>query len=115
VIQKPSSTVVSARSVDDLVKAMAASRVSKSQMSCLVAEIDKRVNALLTRPSRTGGPNRGSMPPTSKHARAGGSVSMAATIAVGVNTEPATLPGALDAPSAGPSGAHAAACRDRHD
>jgi putative transposase len=41
---------VSTRSVDDLVKAMGASGVSKSQVSRLVEEIDGRVNAFLGRP-----------------------------------------------------------------
>ena len=41
---------VSTRAVDDLVKAMGASGVSKSQVSRLVGEIDERVNAFLGRP-----------------------------------------------------------------
>ena len=41
---------VSTRSVDDLVKAMGAGGMSKSQVSRLCAEIDERVNAFLTRP-----------------------------------------------------------------
>jgi putative transposase len=41
---------VSTRSVDELVKAMGASGVSKSQVSRLVDEIDERVNAFLARP-----------------------------------------------------------------
>src|SRR3984885_8893742 len=41
---------VSTRSLDDLVKAMGASGVSKSQVSRLVEEIDGRVNAFLARP-----------------------------------------------------------------
>lgn len=50
VIQEAYVHGVSTRSVDDLVKAMGASGVSKSQVSRLVAEIDERVNAFLTRP-----------------------------------------------------------------
>jgi len=50
VIQEAYLHGVSTRSVDDLVKAMGASGVSKSQVSRLVAEIDERVNAFLTRP-----------------------------------------------------------------
>lgn len=41
---------VSTRSVDDLVKAMGAGGMSRSQVSRLCAEIDERVNAFLTRP-----------------------------------------------------------------
>ncbi len=50
VIQEAYVHGISTRSVDDLVKAMGASGVSKSQVSRLVAEIDERVNAFLTRP-----------------------------------------------------------------
>ncbi len=50
VIQEAYVHGVSTRSVDDLVKAMGASGVSKSQVSRLVAEIDERVNAFLTLP-----------------------------------------------------------------
>ena len=41
---------VSTRSVDDLVKAMGMSGISKSQVSRLCAEIDERVGAFLNRP-----------------------------------------------------------------
>src|ERR1700755_2603808 len=50
VIQEAYVHGVSTRSVDDLVRAMGASGVSKSQVSRLVEEIDERVNAFLTRP-----------------------------------------------------------------
>jgi transposase-like protein len=40
---------ISTRSVDDLVKAMGMSGVSKSQVSWLCEEIDQRVNAFLAR------------------------------------------------------------------
>jgi putative transposase len=50
VIQEAYVHGVSTRSVDDLVKAMGASGVSKSQVSRLVEEIDGRVNAFLGRP-----------------------------------------------------------------
>ena len=49
-IQEACVDGVSTRPVDDLVKAMGTSGVSKSQVSRLVAEIDERVNAILTRP-----------------------------------------------------------------
>ena len=41
---------ISTRSVDDLVKAMGAGCMFKSQVSRLCSEIDERVNAFLTRP-----------------------------------------------------------------
>ena len=41
---------VSTRSVDDLVKAMGMTGISKSQVSRLCAEIDERVKAFLDRP-----------------------------------------------------------------
>ena len=50
VIQEAYVHGISTRSVDDLVKAMGAGGMSKSQVSRLCAEIDKRVNAFLTRP-----------------------------------------------------------------
>ena len=50
VIQEAYVHGVSTRSVDDLVKAMGAGGMSKSQVSRLCAEIDTRVNAFLSRP-----------------------------------------------------------------
>jgi len=50
VIQEAYVNGVSTRSVDDLVKAMGAGGMSKSQVSRLCAEIDARVNAFLSRP-----------------------------------------------------------------
>ena len=50
VIQEAYVHGVSTRSVDDLVKAMGAGGMSKSQVSRLCADIDERVNAFLTRP-----------------------------------------------------------------
>jgi transposase-like protein len=50
VIQEAYVHGVSTRAVDDLVKAMGGSGVSKSQVSRLCAEIDARVNAFLSRP-----------------------------------------------------------------
>ena len=41
---------VSTRSVDELVKAMGMTGISKSQVSRLCADIDERVTAFLTRP-----------------------------------------------------------------
>ena len=50
VIQEAYIQGVSTRSVDDLVKAMGGSGVSKSQVSRLCEEIDVRVKAFLNRP-----------------------------------------------------------------
>jgi putative transposase len=50
VIQEAYVHGVSTRAVDDLVKAMGAGGMSKSQVSRLCAEIDERVNAFLERP-----------------------------------------------------------------
>ncbi len=50
VIQEAYVHGVSTRAVDDLVQAMGASGVSKSQVSRLCGEIDERVNAFLSRP-----------------------------------------------------------------
>jgi putative transposase len=50
VIQEAYVQGVSTRSVDELVKAMGMSGISKSQVSRLCAEIDERVHAFLQRP-----------------------------------------------------------------
>ncbi len=50
VIQEAYIQGISTRSVDDLVKAMGMEGISKSQVSRLCCEIDKRVNAFLARP-----------------------------------------------------------------
>lgn len=50
VIQEAYVHGISTRAVDDLVKAMGAGGMSKSQVSRLCAEIDERVNAFLSRP-----------------------------------------------------------------
>jgi putative transposase len=50
VIQEAYVHGVSTRSVDDLVKALGMTGISKSQVSRLCAEIDERVNAFLDRP-----------------------------------------------------------------
>jgi hypothetical protein len=50
VIQEAYVHGISTRAVDDLVKAMGGSGVSKSQVSRLCEEIDERVNAFLSRP-----------------------------------------------------------------
>ena len=54
---------ISTRSVDDLVKAMGMSGISKSQVSRLCEEIDGKVKAFLDRPIRATGRICGSMRP----------------------------------------------------
>src|SRR3954466_12463800 len=77
----------STRSVDDLVKAMGASGISKSQVSRLCAEIDERVNAFLSRPIEGAWPYLWIDATYLKSRQAGRIVSVAVIIAVGVNTD----------------------------
>lgn len=78
---------VSTRSVDDLVKAMGAGGMSKSQVSRLCAEIDERVNAFLSRPLEGAWPYLW-LDATYLKVREGGRiVSHAVIIAVGVNED----------------------------
>ncbi len=78
---------VSTRSVDDLVKAMGAGGLSKSQVSRLCVEIDERVNAFLTRPLEGAWPYLW-LDATYLEVREGGRiVSRAAIIAVAVNED----------------------------
>jgi transposase-like protein len=87
VIQEAYVHGVSTRSVDDLVKAMGGTGVSKSQVSRLCAEIDERVNAFLSRPIEGSWPYLW-LDATYVKARKGGRiVSVAAIIAVAVNTD----------------------------
>jgi putative transposase len=78
---------VSTRSLDDLVKAMGASGVSKSQVSRLVEEIDGRVNAFLARPIEGEWPYLWIDATYVKAREAGRIVSTATIIAGGVNTD----------------------------
>ena len=87
VIQEAYVHGVSTRSVDDLVKAMGAAGVSKSQVSRLVEEIDERVNAFLTRPIEGEWPYVWIDATYIKAREAGRIVSTATIIAVGVNTD----------------------------
>ncbi len=87
VIQEAYVHGVSTRSVDDLVKAMGGTGVSKSQVSRLCAEIDERVNAFLSRPIEGSWPYLW-LDATYVKARKGGRiVSVAAIIAVAVTTD----------------------------
>lgn len=73
--------------MDNLVKAMGASGVSKSQVSRLVEEIDGRVNAFLGRPIEGVWPYLWIDATYVKAREAGRIVSTATIIAVGVNTD----------------------------
>jgi transposase-like protein len=73
VIQEAYIQGISTRSVDDLVKAMGMSGISKSQVSRLCEEIDGKVKPSSTVPSKATGPIFGSTPPTSRCARVGAS------------------------------------------
>jgi len=87
VIQEAYVQGISTRSVDDLVKAMGAGGVTKSQVSRLVEEIDERVNAFPRRPIEGEWPYVW-IDATYIKAREGGRiVSTATIIAVGVNAD----------------------------
>jgi len=64
VIQEAYVHGISTRSVDDLVKAMGMTGISKSQVSRLCEEIDERVNAFLSRPIEGEWPYLWITPPT---------------------------------------------------
>jgi len=87
VIQEAYVQGVSTRSVDELVKAMGMSGISKSQVSRLCAEIDDRVGAFLTRPIEGDWPYLWIDATYVKVREAGRIVSVAVIIAVAVNTE----------------------------
>lgn len=87
VIQEAYVQGLSTRSVDDLVKAMGMTGVSKSQVSRLCGEIDDRVNAFLNRPLEGDWPYLWLDATYIKARRGGRIVSVAAIVAVGVNTD----------------------------
>lgn len=87
VIQEAYIQGVSTRSVDELVKAMGMSGISKSQVSRLCTEIDERVNAFLDRPIEGDWPYLWIDATYVKVREAGRIVSVAVIIAVAVNTE----------------------------
>jgi putative transposase len=87
VIQEAYVHGVSTRAVDDLVQAMGASGVSRSQVSRLCAELDERVGAFLSRPIEGEWPYLWLDATYVKVRQAGRIVSIAATIAVAVNTD----------------------------
>ena len=87
VIQEAYVQGVSTRSVDDLVKAMGMTGISKSQVSRLCAEIDERVKAFLDRPIEGSWPYLWIDATYVKVREGGRIVSVAVIIAVGVNSD----------------------------
>ena len=87
VIQEAYVQGLSTRSVDDLVKAMGMTGVSKSQVSRLCGEIDERVSAFLNRPLEGEWPYLWLDATYIKVRRGGRIVSVAAIVAVAVNLD----------------------------
>ncbi len=87
VIQEAYIQGVSTRSVDDLVKALGMSGISKSQVSRLCSEIDERVKAFLDRPIEGEWPYVWVDATYVKVRKDHRIVSVAVIIAVGVNTD----------------------------
>jgi transposase-like protein len=87
VIQEAYVQGISTRSVDELVKALGMTGISKSQVSRLCAEIDARVGAFLDRPIEGDWPYLWIDATYVKVREAGRIVSVAVIIAVGVNTD----------------------------
>jgi len=87
VIQEAYIQGISTRSVDDLVKAMGMSGISKSQVSRLCEEIDVKVKAFLDRPIEGDWPYLWIDATYLKVRRGGRIVSVAAIIAIGVNAD----------------------------
>src|SRR6266545_5767297 len=87
VVQEAYVQGISTRSVDDLVKAMGMSGISKSQVSRLCEDIDQRVKAFLDRPIEGDWPYLWIDATYVKVRQAGRIVSVAVIIAVGVNTD----------------------------
>ena len=87
VIQEAYIQGISTRSVDELVKAMGMSGISKSQVSRLCTEIDERVNAFLSRPIEGDWPYLWIDATYLKVREVGRIVSVAVIIAVAVNTD----------------------------
>jgi transposase-like protein len=87
VVQEAYVHGVSTRSVDDLVKAMGMSGISKSQVSRLCEEIDDKVKAFLSRPLEGDWPYLWIDATYLKVRQSGRIVSVAVIIAVGVNSD----------------------------
>src|SRR3954468_9188273 len=87
VVQEAYVQGVSTRSVDDLVKAMGMTGISKSQVSRLCEEIDDRVKAFLSRPIEGDWPYLWIDATYVKVRESGRIVSVAVMVAVGVNSD----------------------------
>ena len=87
VVQEAYVHGVSTRSVDDLVKAMGMTGISKSQVSRLCEEIDDKVKAFLSRPIEGDWPYLWIDATYVKVRQSGRIVSVAVIIAVGVNSD----------------------------
>jgi putative transposase len=87
VIQEAYIHGISTRSVDDLVKALGMSGVSKSQVSRLCGELDEQVGAFLNRQIEGDWPYLWIDATYVKTREAGRIVSVAVIVAVGVNTD----------------------------
>src|SRR4051812_27272590 len=87
VIQEAYIQGISTRSVDDLVKALGMTGISKSQVSRLCAEIDERVNAFLSRPIEGEWPYLWIDATYVKVRSNGRVVPVAVIVAVGVNSD----------------------------
>jgi putative transposase len=87
VIQEAYIQGISTRSVDDLVKALGMSGISKSQVSRLCEEIDERVQAFLDRPIEGDWPYLWIDATYVKVRQNGRIVSVAVIVAVGVNSD----------------------------
>jgi transposase-like protein len=87
VVQEAYVQGISTRSVDDLVKAMGMTGISKSQVSPLGEEIDEKVKAFLSRPLEGDWPYLWIDATSLKVRQSGRIVSVAVIIAVGVNSD----------------------------
>src|SRR6187455_1323518 len=87
VIQEAYVQGISTRSVDDLVKAMGMSGISKSQVSRLCEEIDEKVKTFLNRPIEGDWPYLWIDATYVKVRQNGRIVSVAVIVAVGVNSD----------------------------
>jgi transposase-like protein len=87
VIQEAYVRGVSSRSVDELVKSFGISGISKSQVSRLCAEIDDKINDFLNRPLEGDWPYVWLDATYMKVREAGRIISVAVTIATGVNAD----------------------------
>ena len=87
VVQEAYVHGVSTRSVDDLIKAMGMTGISKSQVSRLCEEIDEKVKAFLSRPIEGDWPYLWVDATYVKARESGRIVSAAVIVAVGVNSD----------------------------